>query len=291
MIKFYFYSTSDQPVWRENIRQQMEEELNRRVREALETPPLERALRHKAISKEQRINDINSHINLEFERNFFKNKRWQALQARQHLGNCVNMSYLPSGSQVEFMFHDELSRSNHDEYPGVYGLESCSEGLRNIRDNFSSTIDKLSPLKPKFRHYFTKEGFLHAIRTGELPNGFVFLDELGTYRDKYGIIRNEDGPFWPSDFSPLHATPRFKWFSNLPLEPLWNRLPGECVRHFLNFCWRSSRNYFCETFFSSLFNCCLFVCFDFWLFVFVFFCLFLCVFFVYFLKIYSIHFY
>ncbi|XP_041361886.1 uncharacterized protein LOC121377854 [Gigantopelta aegis] len=212
---------SEQPVWRENIRQQMEEELNRRVREALETPPIERTLRHKTVSNEQRINELNSHINLEFERNFFKNKRWKSLQSKQHLENCVDMSYLPSGSQVEFMFHDELSRSNHDEYPGVYGLESCSEGLRNIRDNYSCTVDKLSPLKPKARHFFTKQGFLHAIRTGELPNGFVFLDELGTYRDRYGIIRNEDGPFWPSDFSPLHATPRFKWFNNLPMEPFF----------------------------------------------------------------------
>ncbi|KAK3786717.1 hypothetical protein RRG08_057993 [Elysia crispata] len=38
----YSVTPTDEPRWRESVRQQMESELSRRVREALETPPLER---------------------------------------------------------------------------------------------------------------------------------------------------------------------------------------------------------------------------------------------------------
>ena len=58
--------------------------------------------------------------------------------------------------------------------------------------------------KCDFYYAFTKNGFKEAMRTGRLPDGSV-LEDLGNgkYRDRFGIIRDEHGPFWPRDYGPL----------------------------------------------------------------------------------------
>ncbi len=47
-------SSTDEDAWREQIRRQTEAELDRRVREALETPPLERIQRARNQCKDKR---------------------------------------------------------------------------------------------------------------------------------------------------------------------------------------------------------------------------------------------
>ncbi|XP_067664488.1 uncharacterized protein [Haliotis asinina] len=215
---------AEEPVWRENVRRQMEEELDRRVRDALETPPLERIKRRKEEARKRQhkeLEKINSHILLDIskDRDFFKSKQWRALQARQN-----NRNMTQHNNRIEFVFRDELSRSNQDEFPGVFGLESFSEGIKNIREEFSNSVERFPPLKPKIRQFYTKQGFLQAMKSGHLPDGFTFLDDKGTYRDKYGVIRNQDGPFWPLDCLPLYATPRFRYF-DMKAEPLSYQLP------------------------------------------------------------------
>ena len=62
--------------------------------------------------------------------------------------------------------------------------------------------------KHEFYYTFTKMGFREALRTGKLPDGSC-LEELenGKYRDRFGIVRDVHGPFWPSDYGPLHPSP------------------------------------------------------------------------------------
>lgn len=216
----------------------MEEELDRRVRDALETPPLERIQRRKEEARKRQhkeLEKINSHVLLDIskDRHFFKSKQWRALQARQ---NNRNMNIMAQhNNRIEFVFRDELSRSNQDEFPGVFGLESFSEGIKNIREEFSNSVERFPPLKPKIRHFYTKQGFLQAMKSGHLPDGFTFLDDNGTYRDKYGVIRNQDGPFWPLDCLPLYATPRFRYF-DMKAEPLSYLLPGKSYVYLLVCC-------------------------------------------------------
>nr|KAG5691080.1 hypothetical protein BaRGS_027584 [Batillaria attramentaria] len=175
----------DAPQWRQSIRDQMETELERRVREALATPPQEKLNRRRQMEKQkmQRV-DINAHLLLDLtdrEQNSLKTQRWKALQAQKD----AIMTYFPSNSsQVEFIFRDELSKSNQDEFPGVFGLESFSEGIKNIREDYTNVINRYGS-KPKTRHFYTKEGFLKALRTGNLPSGVQFLDDTGRYVDKY----------------------------------------------------------------------------------------------------------
>ncbi|GFS12042.1 hypothetical protein ElyMa_006687000 [Elysia marginata] len=218
----------------------MESELSRRVREALETPPLERIQKRNEVAKLQRESpDINSHLLLDLsdrERDFLRTKRWKALHARKVAEKTSpEMTFMPHthrpgqppphGQQIEFLFRDELSRSNHDEYPGVFGLGNLSEGIKNIRDEYSVSVSRYPGAKPKPRHFYTKEGFMKALKTGNLPQGMHFLDDRGTYIDKYGVIRNNDGPFWPVECVPMFSTPRFKWWTALSPEPLYFHLP------------------------------------------------------------------
>ncbi|KAK3786721.1 hypothetical protein RRG08_057997 [Elysia crispata] len=182
--------------------------------------------------------DINSHVLLDLsdrERDFLRTKRWKALQARKlaekggpemtFMSHTHRSAQPPHGQQIEFLFRDELSRSNHDEYPGVFGLGNLSEGIKNIRDEYSVAVSRYPGAKPKPRHFYTKEGFMKALKTGNLPQGMHFLDDSGTYIDKYGVIRNNDGPFWPVESVPMFSTPRFKWWTALSPEPLYFLLP------------------------------------------------------------------
>lgn len=43
---------------------------------------------------------------------------------------------------------------------------------------------------------------------GRLPDGSELkLGEGGKYKDKYGIVRDEHGPFWPSENGPMFPPP------------------------------------------------------------------------------------
>ncbi|XP_076456524.1 uncharacterized protein LOC143290869 isoform X2 [Babylonia areolata] len=218
---------ADEPQWRQTIRDQMESELERRVREALATPPRERLTRRRQLAKQRSMSrvDLNAHLLLglsDKEQNRLKSDHWRALQADKE----AIMTYFPASSnaQVEFIFRDELSKSNQDQFPGVFGLESFSEGIKNIREDYTNAVNRYGA-KPKTRHFYTKEGFLKALRSGTLPPGVTVLAESGRYVDKYGVERSGDGPFWPVECVPLFPAPRFRCWGGVATEPLYTHLP------------------------------------------------------------------
>lgn len=206
----------------------MEEELNQRVRDALETPPLEKAERQRLQRENNsspRFDEINAQIVLDLSdknRDFLTSRRWRAIQAKNRMHKLLRMNYIQQSPNIDFMFRDELSRSNHDEFPGVFGLNNFSEGIRDIRKG----LEKYPSLRQIHRHFYTKEGFLTALHSGKFPDGSDFNPgSNGCYVDRFGVIRDSDGPFWPGDIGPLFPTPRFSWFTeNLPHEPLFSHL-------------------------------------------------------------------
>ncbi|XP_052085555.1 uncharacterized protein LOC127723104 isoform X46 [Mytilus californianus] len=208
------------PSWRESIRQQMEEELEQRVREALETPPLERAkktdINRQDRKSSQTLNELNSHIVFGLagtNRDVLKSRKWRALQAKRQVQRLMRMNYIQPTPPVDYVFQDTLSRSNQADFPGVFGLSSLSEGVKDLRQSF----DKYPSLTQIQRQFYTKHGFLANLN----GQGNNFRNENGKYKDRYGVERDQDGPFWPSDCGPLFATPRFQWFNDLPPEPLF----------------------------------------------------------------------
>ncbi|KAL5014989.1 hypothetical protein ScPMuIL_009259 [Solemya velum] len=214
----------DEETWRESIHKQMEEELSQRVREALETPPLERMERQKNVrGNEHDLKELNSHIlfNLTDKDEYLRSRRWRASQAKRQMRKIMSMDYISpsSPSRIEFMFKDELSRSNQDEFPGVFGLNTFSENSRENENHFH--VERLPLVRSFQQQFYTKNGFIAALHDGKFPDGTpISKDGNGCYTDQYGVVRNEDGPFWPAECTPLFATPHFQWWLETPREPL-----------------------------------------------------------------------
>jgi len=223
---------SDDQRWRDSIRQQMEAELDQRVRDALETPPPEKNHGNnnndsKNGNSKRELENLNAHVLLDLsdkERNYLKSRRWKALQAKRQMQKFISMNYghPPNSSRIEVVFRDELSKSNQDEYPGVFGLTSFSEGVKDLNEIHRKQFDKYPTLRQLHKQYYTKEGFLTASRNGKFPDGTAFnKDSDGSYEDKFGVIRNSHGPFWPNDWGPLFPAPKFVWKMDMPVEPLY----------------------------------------------------------------------
>ncbi|KAL4217925.1 hypothetical protein ACF0H5_022664 [Mactra antiquata] len=224
---------SDDHKWRESIRQQMEAELDQRVRDALETPPPEKSCNQqtndsiKKSNSSQDLENLNAHVLLDLsdkERAYLKSRRWKALQAKRQMQKFMTMNYgqPSSSSRIEVVFRDELSKSNQDEFPGVYGLNSFSEGVKDLNEIHNKQYDKYPTIRQLHKQYYTKEGYLTASRNGRFPDGTSIEKELdGSYEDRFGVIRNQHGPFWPNDWGPLFPAPKFLWKTDFRLEPLY----------------------------------------------------------------------
>ncbi|XP_061177697.1 cytosolic carboxypeptidase 2-like isoform X5 [Saccostrea echinata] len=219
----------DETVWKEEIRKRMEDELNARVREALETPPLERAERQRLSNQQQQqsarnnLEKLNSHLLFELnDKNhaYLKARKWRALQAKKQMQHLMRMNYTLTPaptSTIDVIFKDKLSKSNQDEFPGVFGLQTFSEGIKD-----RNSLEKYPSLKQIHRQFYTKDGFLAALDSGHFPDGSKFdCNENGAYKDRFGVLRDQHGPFWPGEWGPLFPTPRFKWFTDIPEEPLF----------------------------------------------------------------------
>ncbi|XP_062568587.1 uncharacterized protein LOC134230763 isoform X2 [Saccostrea cucullata] len=219
----------DETVWKEEIRKRMEDELNARVREALETPPLERAERQRLSNQQQQqtarsnLEKLNSHLLFELnDKNhaYLKARKWRALQAKKQMQHLMRMNYTLTPaptSTIDVIFKDKLSKSNQDEFPGVFGLQTFSEGIKD-----RNSLEKYPSLKQIHRQFYTKDGFLAALDSGHFPDGSKFdCNENGAYKDRFGVVRDQHGPFWPGEWGPLFPTPRFKWFTDIPEEPLF----------------------------------------------------------------------
>ncbi|XP_060592107.1 uncharacterized protein LOC132746852 isoform X3 [Ruditapes philippinarum] len=225
--------SSDDQRWRDSIRQQMEAELDQRVRDALETPPPEKAngkQANDALKKNNSSHDLenlNAHVLLDLsdkERAYLKSRRWKALQAKRQMQKYMSMNYAQqqNSQQIEVVFRDELSKSNQDEFPGVFGLNSFSEGVKDLNEIHRKQFGNYPSLRQLHKQYYTKEGYLTASRNGKFPDGTSLEKESnGSYEDRFGVVRDQHGPFWPNDWGPLFPAPKFLWKTEASLEPLY----------------------------------------------------------------------
>jgi hypothetical protein len=211
----------------------MEAELDQRVRDALETPPPEKAngkQANDALKKNNSSHDLenlNAHVLLDLsdkERAYLKSRRWKALQAKRQMQKYMSMNYAQqqNSQQIEVVFRDELSKSNQDEFPGVFGLNSFSEGVKDLNEIHRKQFGNYPSLRQLHKQYYTKEGYLTASRNGKFPDGTSLEKESnGSYEDRFGVVRDQHGPFWPNDWGPLFPAPKFLWKTEASLEPLY----------------------------------------------------------------------
>ncbi|XP_078664831.1 uncharacterized protein LOC144907542 isoform X3 [Branchiostoma floridae x Branchiostoma belcheri] len=194
--------------WSVSLRHRLEEDLDRQVREALDTPPLIRIRRNheKARRKLQNL--------------------WGTLSDED------DQDRLKDGEGCQ-------DNGNHGENKGVFGLERSIEealaeeaeekkeekkALEEEKEKEASECYQPSPslhLSPRairiemFKGY-TRNGFKQLLMTGGNSKHLTRI-KSGIYMDRNGIIVTRDGPFWPSEHGPLLPTPRF--ISVSPLEP------------------------------------------------------------------------
>lgn len=158
---------------------------------------------------------------------FLKARQWKELQKKRMRKQMSDNSF---ERKFILSFKEELSKSNQDQYPGVFGLERNSEGVKTY--GRLAKFDNIAILTPqeKQRLYsiFTKEGFHEALTCGKFKDGSD-LKQLpnGKYQDRYGIIRDEHGPFWPPDYGPMFPAPKHEQLPIQEEELLWMDIPGK----------------------------------------------------------------
>lgn len=96
-----------------------------------------------------------------------------------------------------------------------------SEMMQLANNDFGS----MSKIQKKSYYYIhTVQGFTESLTLGKLPDGTNLQEvEPGKFTDYFGFVRWLNGPFWPSDYGPLHPAPILKRNNsvNFP-EPLLN---------------------------------------------------------------------
>ncbi|XP_013395224.1 uncharacterized protein LOC106162462 [Lingula anatina] len=209
----------DPEVNKKKLKEQLDAEINSRVREALDTPPLERIQRNRNKADKEdvdHISQLNAQIMMDLtdkERDYVNSRHWREMQKRR-LKNLRRSASEGSGFQKKTSprLEGELSRSNQDDFPGVLGLDRMPNQAPSLGrwarlENFG--IMSQPPKPPKIFSTCTREGYLEALRNGRFPDGSkLTLLHNGKFADKYGVVRDEHGPFWPPDYGPLFPTPK-----------------------------------------------------------------------------------
>ena len=182
---------------------------------------------------------------------YIRRQRYQVLEARRKM-----MILPPSTHYHTERYGDETHSSFYDSsgYASTFTSSQSDSGyFRESEFNFKLGYDasnlsyksqehyaKISAKaaanfgalslseRHEFYYMFTKNGFMEAMHTGKLPDGTELKSiGRGRYVDPYGIIRDQHGPFWPSDYGPLFPAPSHKRLIDAPQELLTYSTRGE----------------------------------------------------------------
>ncbi|XP_071854551.1 uncharacterized protein [Apostichopus japonicus] len=208
-------------LWKEEIQKSIEREIERRVRDALETPPLERMRRNKHRAKLRKM---------QMEKEFQDQQKYlTSTECGNYAQNLPSLRLrypwndMPSSAQYYDMqgaglCSDADKQGSAGSYPmGKYGkpsrladtvatasptLQSLLEGTVGEGNDKEDDRDQvIADIKRKAYHRYTREGFKEALKRGKLK-----LKKIGNgkFMDKNGVILTADGPFWPPECGPLY---------------------------------------------------------------------------------------
>eukprot|EP00057_Strongylocentrotus_purpuratus_P007592 XP_011662066.1 PREDICTED: uncharacterized protein LOC580601 isoform X6 [Strongylocentrotus purpuratus] len=250
-------------VWKQNIQEQIEKELERRVRDALETPPLERMRKnkHKARLRKQQqkkkeeekkslsLEECDSHaqalpslkekfpwndVNSPFT--YFDDPNSPTWFERQIYNNQYNdcgsessAGYLDvNGNHRTQEERDASSRNSARPRTRSAGVALTRERQRIADDKGGDTDAEedrtIAEMRRKTFHRFTSAGFKEAMRKGK---GMLKKIGDGKYVDKNGVILSVDGPFWPQECGPLYPKPDHIKKVPSSAEPLFDKVPQD----------------------------------------------------------------
>ncbi|CAF2856385.1 unnamed protein product [Rotaria sp. Silwood2] len=225
-IKQNFYKhlkdTNTYDQWRANIHRQLEDDLQRQVQQVLEeTERQERLakLRRQYLRAGQHLssqqNETNAHQNDSWNEIDRRNQRLlHPLNAKESYGTqnhlstfnhqrntfCSNSFHLDS--YTRFCHRRRLSSNRTDENV----LDDSSFDLQSVHGKRAqlTSINRDSSFLYGNSILKTNKADIINILDQQINNG----ENTSPYINKYGIIIDEDGPFWPNDFRILHPTPK-----------------------------------------------------------------------------------
>ena len=142
---------------------------------------------------------------------------------------CGSYGGSPGGNRVQstphaYVFNDHLCKSNQDAYPGVFGLTMPLTDVQS-QATFSTLSARAFTEFASFtiaeRHQlfyqYTNAGFREAMRVAKTLNRpTLTLVDGDKYIDRYGIVRDKDGPFWPMDYGPMFPAPAHRCHGKPP---------------------------------------------------------------------------
>ncbi|XP_041479540.1 uncharacterized protein LOC121427202 isoform X12 [Lytechinus variegatus] len=253
-------------LWKQNIQDQIEKELERRVRDALETPPLERMRRnkHKARLRKQQqkkkeeekrsltLEECDSHaqalpslkekfpwndINSSFT--YFDNPESPTWFERQ----IYNTQYADNGSESSAGYldvngnqpdcrtqeeRDALSRKSSRPRTRSASVTLTRDRQRILADKGGDTDPEEDRTIIEIKRK-TFHRFTSAGFREAMRKGKGILKKIGNgkYMDKNGVILSMDGPFWPPECGPLYPKPNHTKKVPSSAEPLYDHVPQD----------------------------------------------------------------
>ena len=190
----------------------------------------------------QELQQLNAQINFSDmtprERAYASSKQWKLVQAQrklqrlmagQHKQDAVGSSDYVLSS--ELFSHGSGARvSEQGAFSHLSGNVKCHKHYSQVALKAEKDIGSLSTIERfEFFYAFTKSGFREAMKLGRLPDGSDLKSVgRGKYKDKYGIVRDEHGPYWPPESGPLYPPPNVTRAVPSKTEPVLEHISGKC---------------------------------------------------------------
>ena len=169
-------------------------------------------------------------------------KQWKVIKAERKLRRFMQSQTqrLKQNSDSGYVLNADLfgqgSSAAADEVGGFSHLPAhvkCHKHYADISRKAERDLGSLTAVERfAFFYAFTKSGFRESVKIGRLPDGSD-LKRVGDgkFKDKYGIVRDEHGPFWPNDVGPMFAPPTLSRVQPAKPELVLEHSSGKC-RHF-----------------------------------------------------------
>ncbi|XP_033121673.1 uncharacterized protein LOC117120721 isoform X2 [Anneissia japonica] len=226
--------------WRIEIQEQIEQEIAQRVREALDTPPLERIRRNREKAKIRRLQQL-QHAN-----------RSQSVTAAgemkaQKAKKRAKKKYSPYRQIASTTIHDSEHTADDDDIETnrvVTKKVGMSSHFKNLQQKMSwmshtsassqqSMMQMISPTTTAVTttalsastgihdHRYTKKEFQAFVGHQNRKNGKT----KDWFQDENGVLSTVDGPFWPPEYSPILPKPLHILQLPKNFEPLSDNVP------------------------------------------------------------------
>ncbi|XP_071941889.1 uncharacterized protein [Antedon mediterranea] len=205
-------------TWRMEIQERIEQEIAQRVREALDTPPLERIRRNREKAKVRRLHQVQlanrsqsvtSVEELKAQKSKKRNKKKRQPYRRFATSTALRSSERTSDDEEINMNETSvnLKKQNWTNSTPVSSPEALSKIVLTRSSTDMKTLPGTTetPSENETIHSYTKKGFKSYVEHKKKNNK---MKELLKEDNFNGVLMTKDGPFWPPEYTPVVPKPQ-----------------------------------------------------------------------------------